>query len=277
MNVGREGVIPPRSPRRLNTGPAQARASVYWTVIRYDRNRMGSSDIEAPMKSTPTSSSHAKLELVSFDLCPYVHRSTTLLHEKGVDFDLKYIDLKKKPDWFLEISPRGKVPVLLVDGTPVFESTAINDFVDEIEAPRFAPADPLARALEHGWIEVANDVFVGQYKILTAQTKEQLDAGVAATRDAFARFDKQLAGPFFAGDHFGLVDAAIAPALYRFVLLEKHSTLRIFDGFPKVTAWAHRLAERPSVVHGVKADFERRFLDFVRDNAPYLRQLLAVA
>lgn len=64
-------------------------------------------------------------ELVSFELCPFVQRSVITLNEKGVPFDIRYISLKDKPDWFLDISPLGKVPVLIVDeGTVLFESAA---------------------------------------------------------------------------------------------------------------------------------------------------------
>ena len=58
------------------------------------------------------------LKLVSFDICPYVERSRIVLLEKGVAHSVEYIDLARKPGWFLELSPMGKVPVL-VDGERV--------------------------------------------------------------------------------------------------------------------------------------------------------------
>lgn len=56
-----------------------------------------------------------KLTLISFPTCPFVQRAVIALNEKGVDFDVIYIDLANKPEWFLEISPLGKVPVLKVE------------------------------------------------------------------------------------------------------------------------------------------------------------------
>ena len=87
-----------------------------------------------------------KLELISHKLCPYVHRAAILLHEKGVAFTRREIDLKNKPDWFLQVSPYGKVPLLLVEGTALFESTAICEFLDETFPPSSLPDDRLARA-----------------------------------------------------------------------------------------------------------------------------------
>ena len=57
----------------------------------------------------------AKLRLISFPLCPYVQRAAILLLEKGVEFERVDIDLANKPDWFLKLSPLGKVPVLVVE------------------------------------------------------------------------------------------------------------------------------------------------------------------
>ena len=67
--------------------------------------------------------------LISFKLCPYVQRAAIVLAEKGVPFERVDIDLADKPDWFLKLSPLGKVPVLVVeqDGREevLFESAVI--------------------------------------------------------------------------------------------------------------------------------------------------------
>ena len=51
-----------------------------------------------------------KLTLISSPTCPYVQRAVIALKEKHVEFDVVYVDLQDKPDWFLDISPLGKVP-----------------------------------------------------------------------------------------------------------------------------------------------------------------------
>ena len=67
------------------------------------------------------------IELISFDLCPFVQRSVITLLEKDIPFKRTNIDLANKPDWFLQISPLGKVPVLKIDGNILFESAVINE------------------------------------------------------------------------------------------------------------------------------------------------------
>ena len=85
-------------------------------------------------------------ELISFKLCPFVHRAVIMLREKGVGFDTTYIDLGDKPEWFLRISPLGKVPVLRVADVVLFESAIINEYLDETHPPALHPQDPERRA-----------------------------------------------------------------------------------------------------------------------------------
>lgn len=94
--------------------------------------------------------------MISHPLCPFVHRAAALLTEKGVPFTQRYVDLQAKPDWFKAISPRGKVPVLLVDGVPLFESAVILEYLDETTAPQLLPIDPLTRARHRMWVELSN-------------------------------------------------------------------------------------------------------------------------
>ena len=54
------------------------------------------------------------LRLISHKLCPYVQRAVIVATEKDIPFHRVDIDLANKPDWFLAISPTGKVPLLEV-------------------------------------------------------------------------------------------------------------------------------------------------------------------
>ena len=51
-----------------------------------------------------------------------------VLRAKNVEFEVTHITADNKPDWFLEVSPHGKVPLLMVDQEVLFESNAIVEF-----------------------------------------------------------------------------------------------------------------------------------------------------
>jgi glutathione S-transferase len=205
------------------------------------------------------------LKLVSFDICPYVERSRIALLEKGVPHEVETIDLANKPAWFLAVSPMGRVPVLLVDGRPVFESSIINELIEELHPrPALFPADPLARAEARSWIAFANDaVMPPSYRAMLAvaggASGEELSRPLAELRDALAKLEAQLArgdGPFFLGGEFTLVDAAYAPFLRRWRIAEGWGapSARLLASFPRVSAWADALLARPSVAAAEPAD-----------------------
>ena len=77
-----------------------------------------------------------------------------MLSEKQIPFQVTEIDLKNKPDWFLKISPYGKVPVLQHDDAVVYESAVINEYLDEVfpDVPMLAdaPAERLHRLAQRG-------------------------------------------------------------------------------------------------------------------------------
>lgn len=55
------------------------------------------------------------IKVISFKICPFVQRVTALLEAKNISYELKYISLSNKPDWFLDISPNAQVPVLVTE------------------------------------------------------------------------------------------------------------------------------------------------------------------
>ncbi|HEY6475445.1 MAG TPA: glutathione S-transferase family protein [Polyangia bacterium] len=202
-----------------------------------------------------------KLELVSHTLCPYVHRAAAMIHEKGVAFERRYIDLKAKPDWFLKISPRGKVPVLLVDGQPLFESMAIIEFLDETQPPSLLPADPFARALQRAWVEVASDLSNAQYRLFIAPTPEEQAAAAEALAPILASYEEAIASGVIAPDGFGYAHLAIASSVLRFALVEQRLGVQVLRAAPRFEALVRRLAVRPSIARTVPDDYAAAFVN----------------
>ena len=201
-----------------------------------------------------------KLELISHLLCPFVHRAAIMLHEKGVAFDRRNVALKDKPDWFLAISPRGKVPVLVADGTSLFESAVICEFLDETHPPGLVPAEPFERARQRAWVEVANDLLATQFRLLAAAEADGVEKQRAELNTLLARFEDAIGAGTIGEATFGLIHVAIAPALHRFVVLEDRLGLDLLAGTPKLAALARRLTDRPSVSASVPPDFDHQFI-----------------
>ncbi len=180
------------------------------------------------------------------------------LRAKSVDFETTYINLRDKPDWFLKISPHGKVPVLLVDGQPLFESNAIAEYLDETVAPRLHPADPMTRARHRAWTDFVPDFSSGLSGVYYAKTRAESEAGHEMARKRLDRIEFALdtdkaPGPYFGGDRLCLVDAAYAPFFQRFMMADALLQTGILDDYPKAKAWAAALLAS-NVVEGSVAD-----------------------
>jgi glutathione S-transferase len=202
------------------------------------------------------------LTLISFDACPFVQRAAILLQEQGREHDIRYIDLANKPDWFLAISPSGKVPVLKIDDTPVFESAVILEYLDETaEGGKLLPADPLERAKQRMWITYISNIMAKGWQLQAANDEEKARELAGELRGHFEELSKQLPddGPMWGGNTFTMVDVAIAPIFQRLAWAEVlEPSLGLFDGMPKIQAWRDALLARATTTSSVVPDLEQR-------------------
>lgn len=209
----------------------------------------------------------SKLTLISSPTCPYVQRALIALREKRADFDVIYVDLADKPGWFLDISPLGKVPLLRVerDGEPpavIFESAVILEYLEEtMPGEKLHPADPLGRAQHRGWIEFASNVLGDLHRFAHATDTQTLETARVGLHGKFKRLESALSeGPFFAGSHFSLVDAAFGPVFRQIDALETVATTGLLDGFPGLERWRKALAARESVRTAVPENYVELYL-----------------
>lgn len=216
-------------------------------------------------------------QLISFVLCPYVQRSVITLKEKGVPFDITYIDLQNLPDWFAAISPMGKVPVLRVDdGRVLFESAVINEYLDETNPPPLHPQDPWRRAHNRAWIEFGSNLIGRQYRLLVATDEAAFNREKEGLLADLRYVEQQLGeGPFFNGSAFSLADTAYAPLLMRLEIIERRHPQDLLARTPKIAIWSDALLARPAVRESVVADFEQRFADYFAGQGSFLGQYLA--
>ena len=218
------------------------------------------------------------LVLVSHHLCPYVQRAAIALIEKGVAFERVYVDLARKPDWFLALSPLGKTPVLRVGETPIFESAVILEYLEETQAMPLHPRDPLARAEHRAWIEFGSSALNDIWGFYSAADEAAFAGKAAALREKFARLEQRLGdGPYFDGARFSLVDAVVGPVFRYFDVFDRIDDFGILAELPKVAAWRAALAVRPSVRSAVTGDHAERLRAFLLARKSHLSQLMAGA
>ncbi|MBT5429758.1 MAG: glutathione S-transferase family protein [Rhodospirillaceae bacterium] len=183
-----------------------------------------------------------------------------VLRAKKVEFDVTYITKEDKPDWFLELSPHGKVPVLKVNDIALFESNAIAEFLDEVVEPRLAPQDPIMRAYNRAWTDFTGNWAKALNQVTYAKTVEEhasalneLPLTLQKLEDALSRRSNN--GPYFNDENISLVDAAYAPFIMRFEIVEGINPTNILKQYPNISAWSDALMENEFVINSVPNDF----------------------
>ena len=216
------------------------------------------------------------LTLVSHHLCPYVQRAAIALHEKGVPFERRWIDLSAKPEWFTDISPLGKVPLLISGEHVIFESAVILEYLEETQLSPLHPAAPERRAEHRSWIEFGSSILNDIAGFYGARDSAAFEAKRQALCGKFRRLERALNGhEWFDATGFSLVDAVYGPVFRYFDAFERIADFGFFNDTPKTTGWRQRLGARPSVVAAVAQDYPTRLMAFLHARGSQLSLLIS--
>lgn len=216
----------------------------------------------------------SKPKLISFNVCPFVQRSVILLEEKGINYDIDYIDVYNPPTWFLEISPTGKVPVLQVDGEILFESTVIGEYLEEVYDPKFHPVDPLIKAKNRAWMEFTSLLYGDIFKLMMAKSKGSADKFIKEMQDTQKSLDEVKQNrPWFNGNEFSMADIFAAPYFVRVEFFKKNFNVDILEGFTNLQDWSKRVLARKSVQDSIIKGFDNLMKDSMVENKSFLMSL----
>lgn len=204
------------------------------------------------------------LKVVSYEICPFVQRVTALLEAKQIPYEITFIKLSAKPQWFVDLSPTGQVPLLITqDGDALFESDAIVEYIEEVTPPLHADVAPVQRAKDRAWSYQASKHYLVQCSAMQSQNKAVLADRGAKLAQAFGRVEAELGdGPFFHGAALSTVDIAWLPLLHRAQIVKDHSGYDFLAQFPKVQAWQAALAKTGLFEKSVSANFGDAFAGF---------------
>jgi len=149
---------------------------------------------------------------------PWSHRTRIVLAEKGIGIDIVSVEPGKLPEDLLDLNPYHSVPTLVDRDLVLYDSRVIMEYLDErFPHPPLMPVDPVTRAqfrlalyrIERDWYGLVQQIEAEPDKKLTVKLKKFLRDTILQSADLFK------VKPFFLSDEFSLVDATIAPVLWR--------------------------------------------------------------
>lgn len=201
------------------------------------------------------------LKLYSMALSPWARKARLALYEKGIPFEKITIGTKPdgtfdKPAAFLAANPRGKVPTLVDDGTIVYESTLVLEYLeDAYPTPPLYPRDVRAKARCRQLVDAGDQDLGGQMAVLTQELfvkqneAERDQAAIAGAKEALAKVYDRLEealgkGPWFCGEQFTAADIAIAVPVSALIFFHAGPG----DDHKRLREWFDRVSARESFV-----------------------------
>jgi glutathione S-transferase len=188
------------------------------------------------------------------------------VEELGLPYEKVRYDLAKgehKTEALRKLNPNCKMPTVVVDGTPMFESLAVVLYLGErygVERKLFPPTTEPARLEAMSWATWAIVTLGGDLARVIEASSERIPAerhNAAQAAVACADVERDLAileahldaRSFIAGDSFSLADVLLGGAL-GFAL---RSGVVDVTRFPRTGAYAGRLTARPAFGRAMQA------------------------
>lgn len=149
---------------------------------------------------------------------PWSHRARIVLAEKSIGIDIVSVEPGRYPEDLLDLNPYHSVPTLVDRDLVLYDSRVIMEYLDErFPHPPLMPVDPVTRAqfrlalyrIERDWYSLSHQIEQEPDKKQTLKVKRILRDTILQSNDLFK------VKPFFLSDEFSLVDATIAPILWR--------------------------------------------------------------
>ena len=194
------------------------------------------------------------IKIYSSARCPYAQRTRMLMIEKEIPFELTEVDLRSKPDWFLAVSPYGKVPVIVDDGQTIYESAIINEYLDEkYKNVPMMPKEPVERAKARIWMDYCTNKYLilsrkllvdnGNEELQIENKKKMKESLVYIEKECF---EKNANGPFWLGNNISLVDLHYAPFFERFGAFKELFGVEWPEECVKIADWWSAIQKRDS-------------------------------
>ncbi|KAF2773379.1 thioredoxin-like protein [Teratosphaeria nubilosa] len=213
-----------------------------------------------------------KIVLYTNHRCPYAHRAHIALEQLNLPFEEVIIDLDTpRPQWYLDINPRGLVPSIKYSVSGIFdepeiitESAIVVQFLADSFPSAFLPASkespfaPLQRARINFFVDTWNTKVASlQYptmKATGAEKDQKLSEWIAAVKKEIEPLLAD-AAPFFGGSkELTFAEAISAPFLIRWYsfandgeLLPK-SFVEELNYLPNFSKWANAVVKHKSVL-----------------------------
>ena len=191
------------------------------------------------------------MTLYSGITCPFRQRCRFGLYEKGMDFEVKDVDIFNKPEDLAVMNPYNQVPVLVERDLILHESNIINEYIDErFPHPQLMPVDPVTRGRGRLVLyRMERELFSHVQTLETSESssKEQAKAREAISQGLTVLAPAFVKNKFILGDDFSMIDVALSPLLWRL----NHYDIKLAKTTAPLLKYAERIFQRDAFIEAL--------------------------
>lgn len=192
---------------------------------------------------TVSGNRHSTIQLFSDANSIHSHRVRLILAEKDLAADVRSVTPGVPDEDLLRVNPLGLLPTMIDRDLLLYDARVIIDYLDErYPHPPMLPTDPISRARTR---LALSRIHADWYSLRPDAKHQALSPEVAATRlceSLVAASDVFAAMPFFFSEEYSILDATLAPLLWR---LPAYGIV-LPEAAAPVTQYARRLFLRPA-------------------------------
>jgi len=196
------------------------------------------------------------IKLYSDPHCPNSHRTRIVLAEKELPVTTTELDAENLPADFLKLNPYGKLPTVIDRDIIFFESSVVNEYLDErYPHPPLKPGSPADRAqMRLAVLQLERELFPIYAETQNPRKKKDAVKKLSVYMDSMNSFLARQ--EYFIGEQYTLADVTLAPILWRLTSLGMDTAK-----WNHLEAYMDRLFERPAFERSL-SEFEQMLRDY---------------
>ncbi len=222
------------------------------------------------------------ITVLNFSICPFVQRITTVLYSYNISFDSYLIDIyDRKPEWFIDNIPSGKVPALCLKGkvlgynfgdmTIIGDSMTILYLLNELLSEKLMPKDIVLRTKHRRLFALADELHSYSRILLIGKEGEEISSAIDnMTLNLQVLNDELRALEIPIQENISMLEAILAPLFNLIKILQNWYCKDLVGDYSHIKAWQVHLCNLQPFHQALPHDYDQRLFNFICSSGGYL-------
>ena len=202
-------------------------------------------------------------------ICPYSQRAHLALLNANMDFTYESINFITKPDWFSSLTPFNAIPLVIDNGSFIYESTAIVEYIDEKHDLGWMGSNLQHRSLLRSWFVNCNKIHNELRNFFITNEEFKFNSSLMALSNYYNNCEQHLSPHFFfiqggeADKSLSALGIVFAPLFVLQETLAEYSGVDFWEGAKSFQRLAQEILALPNVGVLNSAEYKQELINFI--------------